>query len=142
LPSTIARALRRSPGRPRAGRAASGAGRRALPKHELTIRHGPRVSREAYDELDAAIRALERHVEQIRSEGPLREVSAIRTYGPERRVHARLELSTGGFLRGREAGVDVMGDGALVPYVGVVRKRKLEPVSGESAFDVIRRELG
>jgi hypothetical protein len=84
---------------------------------------------------------MEQHVAEIRSEGPLHEVSAIRTYEPERRVHARLELSTGGFFRGREAGVDVMGDGTLVPYVGVVRKLKLEPARGESAFDAIRREL-
>jgi hypothetical protein len=84
---------------------------------------------------------MERHVEEIRSEGPLDEVSAIRTYEPGQRVHARLELSTGGFVRGREAGVDVMGDGTLVPYVGVVRKRKLEPARGESAFHTIRREL-
>lgn len=107
----------------------------------LVIRHGPRVASESYDELGAALRAMERHVEVIRSDGPLDEVSAIRTYEPRQRVHARLELSTGGFIRGREAGVDVMGDGALVPYVGVVRKRKLEPARGDSAFDAIRREL-
>jgi hypothetical protein len=56
-------------------------------------------------------------------------------------VHARLELSTGGLFRGREAGVDVMGNGALVPYVGVVRKRKLVAADGESAFDAVREAL-
>jgi hypothetical protein len=84
---------------------------------------------------------MERHTDRIRGEGPLREVSAIRTYEPGQRVHARLELSSGGFFRGREAGVDVMGDGTLVPYVGVVRKRKLELARGDSAFDAIRGEL-
>jgi hypothetical protein len=113
-----------------------------MAKCELTIRHGPRVSRQTYDDLDAALAAMERQVGEIRSEGPLDEVSAIRTYEPGQRVHARLELSTGGFFRGREAGVDVMGDGALVPYAGAVRKRRLEPARGESAFDAIRRELG
>ena len=34
-----------------------------------------------------------------------------------------------------------MGDGALVPYTGVVRKRRLEPGRGESAFDAVREAL-
>jgi len=34
-----------------------------------------------------------------------------------------------------------MGDGSLVPYVGVVRKRRLEPEDGESPFDVVRAAL-
>jgi hypothetical protein len=109
--------------------------------YRLTIRHGPRVARESFDELDAALAAMGRRADEIRSEGPLDEVSAIRTYEPGQRVHARLELSTGGFFRGREAGLDVMGDGTLVPYVGVVRKRRLEPARDESAFYAIRREL-
>ena len=45
-------------------------------------------------------------------------------------------------VRGREAGIDVMGDGALVPYAGVVRKRRLEPRDGETAFDAVREALG
>jgi hypothetical protein len=81
-------------------------------------------------------------VRRIRDEGPLDEINALRDFGPGARVHARLELSTGGLFRGREAGVDVMGDGALVPYVGVVRKRGLEPRDGETAFDAVRRALG
>jgi hypothetical protein len=34
-----------------------------------------------------------------------------------------------------------MGDGELVPYVGVVRKRKLEPGQGEDAYDALRSAL-
>jgi hypothetical protein len=99
------------------------------------------VEREKFDELDSALAAMERHSQEIRREGPLRQISVIRDYEPGKRVHARLELSTGGPFRGREAGMDVMGDGALVPYVGVVRKRRLEPTHGESAFDAIREAL-
>ena len=91
------------------------------------FRHGSRVERESFETLDEAIAAMERRAEEIRGEGPLEEVSALRDFEPGQRVHARLELSTGGVLRGREAGIDVMGDGALVPYAGVVRKRRLEP---------------
>ena len=64
-------------------------------------------------------------------------VKALRDFEPGQRVHARLELSTGGVLRGREAGLDVMGDGALVPYTGAVRKRRLEG-RDQSAFDAPR----
>jgi hypothetical protein len=56
-------------------------------------------------------------------------------------VHARLELSAGSLLRGREAGLDVMGDGALVPYTGVIRKRRLEPGRDQSAYEAVREAL-
>jgi hypothetical protein len=107
----------------------------------LVIRHGPRVERQRYEDLDAALQAMERRADEIRAEGPLREISALRDYPPRARVHARLELSTGGLIRGREAGVDVMGDGTLVPYVGVVRKRRLDTPARESAFDAVREAL-
>ena len=112
-----------------------------MSKWRLVIRHGPKVEHEKFDDLDAAVTAMERRAKDIRREGPLPEVSAIREYEPRRRVHARLELSSGGPFRGREAGLDVMGDGALVPYVGVIRKRRLEPRDGRSPFDAIRAAL-
>jgi hypothetical protein len=112
-----------------------------MSKYRLTIRHGPGVARESFDRLDVAVAAMERRATKIRGEGPLDEISAIRDYEPGQRVHARLELSSGGLFRGREAGVDVMGDGALVPYVGVMRKRRLEPQDGDTAFDAIRHAL-
>jgi hypothetical protein len=108
---------------------------------KLVIRHGSQVKYERFEDLDAAIVAMESKTREIRREGPLDEVKAIRDYEPGQLVQARLELSSGGFLRGREAGLDVMGDGALVPYVGVVRRRRLEPERGESPFDAVRAAL-
>jgi hypothetical protein len=110
-------------------------------KYRLTVRHGSRVEGERFDVLDDAIAAMEDRASAIQREGPLGEISALRDYEPAQRVHARLELSTGGLLRGREVGIDVMGDGALVPYAGVVRKRVLEPRDGETAFDAVREAL-
>jgi hypothetical protein len=107
----------------------------------LVIRHGPRVERQKFEDLDTALAAMERRAGEIRAEGPLEEISALRDYSPAAQVHARLELSSGGPLRGREAGVDLMGDGALIPYVGVVRKRRLEPPVRGSAFDAVRDAL-
>jgi hypothetical protein len=112
-----------------------------VPKYRLTTRHGSRVQKESFESLDEAIQAMERRSGEIRREGPLSEISALRDFKPGQRVHARLELSTGGVLRGTEGGIDVMGDGTLVPYVGGVRKRKLEPPDGGTAFDAVREAL-
>jgi hypothetical protein len=109
--------------------------------YRLTIRHGSRVQREGFESLAEAIEAMEDRTREIRREGPLEEVRALRDFEPGQRVHARLELSIGGVLRGREAGVDVMGDGALVPYAGVIRKRRLQPRDGETAFEAVRDAL-
>ena len=100
------------------------------------------MKHERFASLEEAVEALERRARQIRSEGALDEVGALRDFEPGQQVHARLELSTGGLLRGREVGLDVMGDGALVPYTGVVRKRRLEPRDGETAVDAVREALG
>jgi len=99
------------------------------------------VEREDFDDLDAAIAAMQRRAREIRSEGPLDEINALRDFRPRDRVHARLGLSSRTFMRRREAGIDVMGDGALIPYTGLVRKRKLDSSSGESPFDAVREEL-
>ena len=79
--------------------------------------------------------------EEVRAEGPLEGVRMLRDFEPAQRVAARLELSTGGMLRRRDAGVDVMGDGTLVPFAGGLRRRQLEPDGQETAFDRVRRQL-
>jgi hypothetical protein len=93
----------------------------------LTIRNGPRVEREGYDDLEAALGGLERGVERAKSEGGLPTVKMLREFTPSQRVKARLEISTGRLLRRREAGVDVMGDGRVVPFRGSTFKRHLDP---------------
>jgi hypothetical protein len=56
-------------------------------------------------------------------------------------VSARLEISTGGLLRSRSGGVDVMGDGSLVAFRGGMTRRELEPRGEETPFDALKREL-
>jgi hypothetical protein len=107
----------------------------------LTVRHGSSVDRGRYEDLDEAVDELRRRAEEVRGEGPLGTVSAFRDYEPDKRVAARLELSAGGWLRGREAGVDVMGDGTLVPYAGGIRRKPLEAGQGRSAFEAVRKAL-
>jgi hypothetical protein len=108
---------------------------------QLVIRHGSGVERQAFDGLDDAIAEMRRRIQAIRAEGPLEAVGALRDFEPGQQVHARLELSTGRLLRGREVGIDIMGDGGLVPYVGVIRKRRLEPRDGETAVDAVRQAI-
>jgi hypothetical protein len=112
-----------------------------MASYRLTVRHGSTVRRGSYESLDAAVAAMSAAAEQVRAQGPLEAVSGLREFEPGERVAARLELSTGGWLRGREAGVDVMGDGTIVPFAGALRRRQLEPEAGESAFEVVRGEL-
>ena len=74
--------------------------------------------------------------------GALPEVKSLRTFAPADRVAARLEISTGGWLRGgADAGVDVMGDGTLVAFAGGIGRKPLEPTGKETAFDAVRRAL-
>jgi hypothetical protein len=108
----------------------------------LTVRVGPKVDRRSYDSLDAAVEALRAETLTVQREGGLPEISAFRTYSPDQRVAARLEISTGGFLRGgADAGLDVMGDGSVVPFRGGVFRRPLEGAEGDDAFAAIEAEL-
>jgi hypothetical protein len=81
-------------------------------------------------------------VHEVRDAGPLGDVKMLRDFESGERVAARIELSSGGWLRGRDAGVDVMGDGRLVPYAGGIGRRHLDADSDEAAFEAVRRELG
>jgi hypothetical protein len=109
--------------------------------YRLTIRHGPRVRRESFDDLDHAVTAMEQAVAEVRGEGPLESMKMLRDFEPGDRVAARIELSTGRWLRGREAGVDVMGDGSVVAYAGGMGRRQLEPRDDESPCEAVLREL-
>lgn len=113
-----------------------------MSKFKLTIRHGPKVRRESFGTLEDAVAGLRAETDAIRADGGLPEVTAFRTYEPSARVHARLEISTGGLLRGRDAGLDVMGDGGLVPFRGGITRQVLEPADGQSAVDVVAEALG
>jgi hypothetical protein len=110
-------------------------------RYTLTVRHGSAVDRRRAESLEQAIEELRRRTEAIRAEGPLERVRSLRDFEPGQRVHARLEISTGGMLRGRDAGIDVMGDGTLVPYRGGMRRTELELEDGQSPFDAVARTL-
>jgi hypothetical protein len=107
----------------------------------LTVRHGSKVGKETFDGLEDATAAMRAEVEGIIRAGPLESVQGFREYDPAEQVAARLELSSGGVLGRREAGMDVMGDGALVPYVGIFRKRRLNGQSLDQAIEAVAQAL-
>lgn len=106
------------------------------------MRRGPKVGREQFDSLDSALAAARDQVDRTLREGRLGSVQGFREYGPGERVQCRVEVSGRGFIRGPEAGIDVMGDGALVPYVGSLRKRQLHVDTLDEAIEALRSELG
>jgi hypothetical protein len=109
--------------------------------YTLTIRQGPRVTRERYAALDAAVGAVEERGRELQRGADARAVGGglIRRIEPVQQVVARLELRGPGGLR---AGVDVRGDGSSEAFTGRVRRRLLEQRKGEDAYGALRRALG
>jgi hypothetical protein len=108
---------------------------------KLTVRHGSDVDHERFDDLGAAVAAMRERGLAIRSEGPVRRVQSLRDFEPGDQVHARLQLSGGGFLRKAVAGVDVRGDGTFVPFQGGVVREELDPSGHDTPFDLVRETL-
>jgi hypothetical protein len=107
----------------------------------LTVRHGSDVSHESFEDLGEAVVEMRRRALEIRSEGPAKQVSMLRTFKPEDQVQARLQLSGRGLLRRPVAGVDLRGNGEFVPYRGGLRREELDPTDYETPFDAVREAL-
>ena len=108
-------------------------------RYRLIARVGAKFSRDSYDSLDAALRALEtrgRELERTMNAKPV-ETMLGRKFDPVQQVAARLEVH-GPKVR---AGVDVRGDGSSEPFTGWVRRRVVAQRAGESPYDALRREL-
>ena len=109
----------------------------------VTVRDGPRVTRERFPTLDTALDALEaatadRAGRQLRDTVDLR----YREFAPVAQVAVRAEVSGPG--RGPAAvrgGVDVRGDGSAEAYTGRVRRRLVQSQAGESVYQALRRVL-
>jgi hypothetical protein len=108
---------------------------------KLTVRHGSDVDHRSYDDLGEAVAAMRERALAIRAEGPVRPVQSLRDFDPSAQVHARLQLSSGGFLRKSVAGVDVRGDGTFVPFKGGVSREELDPTDHDTPFDLVRETL-
>ena len=105
------------------------------------MRHGSDVDHERFDDLGEAVAAMRERALAIRSEGPVRPVSAVRDFEPRDQVHARLQLSSGRLFKKSIAGVDVRGDGTFVPFKGGVAREELDPTDHDTPFDLVRETL-
>jgi hypothetical protein len=98
--------------------------------------------KQSFDALDPAVDWLEtelRSAANVIGRRPQVERALGREYEPGEQVAVRGELRGPGRLR---AGVDVRGDGTVVPFVGVVRRRPIAIDDGEDAWSAFRREVG
>jgi hypothetical protein len=111
------------------------------PSWKLTVRNGAEVEHEGFDDVGAAVARMRERALEIRAEGPPKTAKFPRKYEPEDQVSARLELSTGGFLRKQAAGIDVRGDGTFMPYRGGLRREELDPSGHDTPFDLVRETL-
>ena len=108
--------------------------------YTVTVRAQPRTQKQRFANLDDALSAIEsrgREFEVRARDAPVGG-TLIRRIEPVQIVSARLELAGPGRLR---AGVDVRGDGSTEAFTGRVRRRVVEQLDGESAYDALRREL-
>jgi hypothetical protein len=106
----------------------------------LLVREGPRVERERFDDLAAALDALEARGQEIADGAEPHDVKSLlgRDYKPVQQVRARLELRGGGV----SAGVDVRGDGSSEAFIGRLRRALVEQRPRETAYDALRRAIG
>jgi hypothetical protein len=93
--------------------------------YTLTIRQGPKVTRERFADLAGALSAVEERGRELEraADAPAVDGLLTRRYEPVQQVVGRLELSGPGRLR---AGVDVRGDGSSEAFIGRVRRRLVE----------------
>jgi hypothetical protein len=103
----------------------------------VTIRVGPKVLRESFDDVDSAITELEGVLRPIAARTNLPPATAlIREIPADRQVVARGEISGPKRIR---IGVDVRGDGSTAAFTGRIRRTPITPADGEDAFQALRR---
>lgn len=101
------------------------------------------MAHEEFDDLGEAVAKMRERALEIRARGPAESVSMLREFAPGDQVRARLQLSgEGRWPRKPVAGVDVRGDGSLVPFRGgVLRRVELDPTDYDTPFDPVREAL-
>ena len=108
---------------------------------KLTIRNGSDVTRTKHDDLDEAIEAGRKVIEEVISEPPLRRVKSLRDFEPEQQIKARVEIAGKGIFRQPTAGVDVHGDNSMLAFQGGVVRKPLPGSTEKEVFESIRQSL-
>ena len=112
--------------------------------YTLTIREGPKVRRERFEALPAALDALEEKGRALARTSRRAPVDLrVRRFDPVAQVAARAEVSgPGRLLPAVRAGIDVRGDGSVEAWTGRVRRRLVEQRDAESPYAALRRAVG
>jgi hypothetical protein len=106
----------------------------------LTVRAGPRVDRERFDQRERALDELEARAKELSDSAPNEPVGRVKRYEPVQQVFARIELSgPQRWFPSVHVGVDVRGDGSVEAYRGRVGRTVIEPVKGETPYAALRR---
>ncbi len=108
----------------------------------VTERHGSEVTKGKFDTLDEALEHARDRVDAVLREGRLGTVSMLREFTPDQRVQSRVEVGEDRLFRGREVGVDVMGDGAVIAYRRGLNREALDADTLDQAFERLREALG
>ncbi len=107
----------------------------------VTERHGSEVTKSKFETMDQALEHARERVDAALREDRLGSVKMLRDFSPDQRVASRVEVSGMKLFRGPEAGIDVMGDGAVVVYRGAIRKQPLRADTLDEAFERLQSSL-
>ncbi|HEY6781130.1 MAG TPA: hypothetical protein VI111_09255 [Thermoleophilaceae bacterium] len=113
----------------------------ARSRYAVTVRHGPKVKRERFENLDAALAAMEQRAAALEHDAQRRPAGGsglLRRIEPVQQVAARIELRGPGRLR---AGVDVRGDGSSEAFTGRLQREVVKQRDDESPYGALRRRL-
>ena len=108
----------------------------------VTERVGSEVTKGKFDTLDEALEHARDRVLAVLRDGRLGTVNALREFKPGQQVQARIEVGRDRLFGGRDAGIDVMGDGTVIAYRGGINREVLEADTLDGAIDRLRETLG
>jgi hypothetical protein len=109
----------------------------------VTLRIGSKVRKERFADVEPALDALRRHIDDVATHTHRDTERALgREYEPVQQVAARGELRGPDRILPRvRAGADVRGDGSVEAWTGWLRRRVVPPEDGESPVDALRRAI-
>ena len=109
----------------------------------IVTRNGAKVTRQRAASLGEALDLVERYGRGLAAQPRRQEVDLrFRAFSPADQVAARVEVS--GPQRWRpavRAGIDVRGDGGVVPWTGHGSREPIGAQDAESPYDALRRAL-
>ncbi len=107
----------------------------------LKVRDGPRIERTQFADLDKALRALDRRIDELEPTSHREDVHLLkRKIDAARLVSVRFELfGPGRFMPAFRGGIDLRGDGSMEAFTGRSRRTLIDQGKRESPVQALRR---